>query len=70
MGKIEIYQGVLSQWYWRYRARNGQIMADGSEGYASKSNARRAAKRLACAIALASTKEVKVQHGRGARNDG
>jgi hypothetical protein len=33
-------------WYWRLRAHNGKIVADGSEGYASRGNARRAARRV------------------------
>jgi uncharacterized protein YegP (UPF0339 family) len=33
-------------WYWRLRARNGRIVADGAEGYASKRNAIRAVRRV------------------------
>ena len=36
-------------WYWRLRAQNGKIIADGSEGYATRYNARRAAKALIAA---------------------
>lgn len=39
---IEIYQGADKKWYWRFSAANGRIIADGSEGYASKYNAKRA----------------------------
>ena len=55
--KIEIWNGSIEyqkdlgnkldiQWYWHIRARNGRIIADGSEGYDSKGNALRAVKRL------------------------
>ncbi|OZC01453.1 DUF1508 domain-containing protein [Rubricoccus marinus] len=30
------------QWYWRFRAKNGRVVADGSEGYGSRSNVTRA----------------------------
>ena len=30
-------------WYWRLRAQNGKILADGGQGYSSKSNAFRGA---------------------------
>ena len=51
--KIEVYLGKRNfgtgrfQWYWRCIASNGRIVCDGSEGYVSKSNAVRAAKRAA-----------------------
>lgn len=34
------------EWYWRLRARNGRIVADGAEGYASERNVRQAIERL------------------------
>ena len=48
---IEVYegtdwQGLSGLWYWRLVARNGKTVADGAEGYASVSNARRAARRV------------------------
>ena len=42
------YQGEDSQWYWRLLASNKKVVADGSEGYSSKSNMLRAIKRLKC----------------------
>lgn len=33
-------------WYWRLRAANGKIVADGSEGYSSKSAAKAAVRRV------------------------
>jgi hypothetical protein len=39
----ETWEVRSNGWYWRLVAANGRMVADGSEGYASKSNARRAA---------------------------
>ena len=38
----EYFPGSDGQWYWHFEAANGRITADGAEGYASKSNVRRA----------------------------
>lgn len=38
----EYFPGEDDQWYWHFEAANGQITADGSEGYVSKSNVKRA----------------------------
>lgn len=49
---FEIYEGNAPRldqprlWYWRYRAKNGEVIADGAEGYASAANAFRAARRF------------------------
>jgi len=45
MHVFEIYQGMDQKFYWRCR-RNRRIVADGSEGYATRANARRAIRRL------------------------
>lgn len=42
--KFEIYQGKDKKWYWRVRADNGKIVADGAQGYANKGSAKRAVK--------------------------
>lgn len=34
--KFEIYKAKDGSWRWRLRARNGRIIAAGSEGYARK----------------------------------
>jgi uncharacterized protein YegP (UPF0339 family) len=46
--KIEIHQGEFKspQWYWHCRSGNGRIVMDGSEGYDSKRNVKRAIARL------------------------
>lgn len=43
--EVEIVQGKDKQWYYRVRARNGEIVS-GSEGYTRKSSAKRAATNL------------------------
>jgi uncharacterized protein YegP (UPF0339 family) len=40
--RFEVYQGKGGRWYWRLVARNGKIIADGSQGYSESQNARRA----------------------------
>lgn len=48
--KFEIYEArnipFAGRWYWRAKARNGRIMADGSESYFKKGNALRAVTRF------------------------
>ncbi len=41
-----IYRDKSAQWRWRFSHRNGKVLADGGEGYATRSSAIRAAKRL------------------------
>ncbi|MFC5278414.1 HVO_2922 family protein [Halorubrum rubrum] len=36
---FEIYEDAASEWRWRLRHRNGNVVADSGEGYASRSNA-------------------------------
>jgi uncharacterized protein YegP (UPF0339 family) len=36
---FEIYEDEGGDWRWRLRHRNGNIMADGSQGYASRTGA-------------------------------
>ena len=40
--RFEVYEDRAGEWRWRLRHWNGNIIADGGEGYASKSNAKRA----------------------------
>lgn len=54
--RFEIYQekpGLMqstlalpTDWRWRLRARNGRIVADGSEGYATKAGVKKAIRRI------------------------
>jgi uncharacterized protein YegP (UPF0339 family) len=43
---LEIYEDVAHEWRWRIVHRNGKVIADGGEGYATRSSAIRAARRL------------------------
>jgi uncharacterized protein YegP (UPF0339 family) len=52
--KFEYFQAVNGLWYWRVIAQNKKVVATGGEGYASKSNAKRSAKRLQASIVTAS----------------
>jgi uncharacterized protein YegP (UPF0339 family) len=63
--QIEYYQGAGGQWYWRCRHKNGHIVATGAEGYASKSNVKRAARRIGGTLLLAPLVEVEPKYGRG-----
>lgn len=38
-GRFEVYRDTAGEWRWRLVHRNGNIIADGGEGYASKRNA-------------------------------
>lgn len=44
--KFEIYEGRNKKWYWRLKADNGKIIADGGQGYSTSQNARRAVVKL------------------------
>ena len=47
--RFEIYPDKRGLWRWRLKARNGRTVADSGEGYASRTNAFRAARRVKCA---------------------
>ncbi len=36
---FEVYEDAAEEWRWRLRHRNGNVLADSGEGYASRSNA-------------------------------
>ena len=40
MAKFELYQSPNGEFRWRLRADNGNIIATGGEGYASKASAK------------------------------
>lgn len=44
--RMEIYRDRQRLWRWRLVAANGRIFADSAEGYANRSNAKRAANRV------------------------
>jgi len=49
--RVIFYCGRNGSWYWKIVARNGKTIADGSEGYATKSNAERAFARVRTGLA-------------------
>lgn len=51
--KFHIYRDRALQYRWRLKAPNGQIIADSGEGYATRSNARRAAENVRSRIGQA-----------------
>lgn len=51
MWRFEIYRDAAREWRWRLKAANGRIVGDSGEGYASESNARRAAEHARGSIA-------------------
>lgn len=46
----QIYQDAAGEWRWRLVANNNKIIADSAEGYASRSNAMRAWRRVLRAL--------------------
>ncbi|MES3160681.1 MAG: DUF1508 domain-containing protein [Halorubrum sp.] len=50
---FELFEDAGGEWRWRLRHRNGNIIADSGEGYASKSNAKRALGRIRDHVAAA-----------------
>lgn len=46
MTKFELYQDNSGEYRWRLRASNGQLIANGGEGYSQKSSARDAIERV------------------------
>ena len=50
---FELFEDDAGEWRWRLRHDNGEIIADSGEGYASKSNAKRALSRIREHVAAA-----------------
>ena len=44
--ELAVYRDHAGEYRWRFIAPNGQIIADAGEGYSSRANAIRAARRL------------------------
>lgn len=44
--RFEVYKDKSAKWRWRMIARNGLIIADGSQGYSRKSSVDRAIRKL------------------------
>ncbi len=62
---FDIYQDKGGDWRWRLRARNGRIVADSAEGYASKRNAHRAVTTTLDTVAEASASDNAVREVAG-----
>lgn len=43
---VVVYRGRDHRWYWRYVAQNGELMADGGQGYSRRIDALNGAKRV------------------------
>ncbi|MGH7575887.1 MAG: YegP family protein [Longimicrobiales bacterium] len=41
MAEFEIYQDASDEYRWRFRANNGEIVADSAEGYANRRDCER-----------------------------
>ena len=50
---FEFYKDAAGEWRWRLRAKNGQLLANGGEGFASKANVVRSMKAVRKAVAKA-----------------
>lgn len=55
---VEVYRDKADEYRWRLRSRNGYITADSAEGYSTPSNARRAARKVGVALAMAPVRNV------------
>ncbi len=53
MGKIKVYQDQAGEYRWALYNRNGLTIADSGEGYYTRSNARKAARRFRLVAATA-----------------
>ena len=46
--RFEVYDDKGGRWRWRFRAGNGQVQFTSHESFASKSNAKKAARSVNC----------------------
>lgn len=62
--RIEVYESHRGGFYWRARhIKTHKIVADGSEPYSTRSNARRAARRIGRALFVAPVVDIKSNLG-------
>ncbi len=57
----EYFEDKASEWRWRFQAKNNKTLADGSEGYESESNVKRA---------IQNVKDLLTEIGRGSNSNG
>jgi uncharacterized protein YegP (UPF0339 family) len=63
--RIEVFEGA-NGWYWRARhLATSHIICDGSEAYSTKSNARRAARRVGRMLIFAPVVNLTPSHSNG-----
>ena len=62
---FEYFEGEDGDWYWHFEAANGKVTADGAEGYASKSNVKRAIENVKALL-----RDLQDRGGFGAGNSG
>jgi uncharacterized protein YegP (UPF0339 family) len=55
---FELYEDKAGQWRWRLKHDNGNVIADGGEGYASKAKAKQGIESVKTNAADAEIKEV------------
>jgi uncharacterized protein YegP (UPF0339 family) len=55
---FQVFEDRADEWRWRLVAANGETIADGGEGYASKRNAREAAERVRASAPAADVLDV------------
>jgi len=55
---FEVYEDAAGEWRWRLRHRNGEIVADSGEGYASRSGVRDAVQRVKRRVTGATVEEL------------
>lgn len=60
--KLEIYQDTAKGWRWRFRARNGRLVASSGQSFKGRASSLRAASTLAkkMVAAVASAEGVKI----------
>ncbi|MDX1744720.1 MAG: DUF1508 domain-containing protein [Halobacteriales archaeon] len=58
----ELYEDDAGEWRWRLVSRNGNIIADGSEGYASRGGVERAISRMQSNAPIADVLDYGTQH--------
>ena len=56
--RFEIYKDAASEWRWRLKARNGEILAMASEGYITRQGAQRSVLIMQASVGSAAVKEL------------
>jgi uncharacterized protein YegP (UPF0339 family) len=59
--EFEIYVDNAGRWRWRLRAKNGKLLANGGQGFASKPGVLRSLKSVRKAVAKARPKPAEIE---------